>query len=230
MRVHDRTEGPPEFAYAPPICYLCSPNGKEKYFQEQNRQRADRGAPRGRVQEAKSASWNTTATSPKRAKYLERFPVLGFDTETRPSFRPGVMFRVSLLQLSAPDVCYLFRLSKIRFDKAIIRLLESKQILKIGAAVSGDLHALHQIKHFREAGFVDLQQLAPDWGIEEKSLRKTPAIVLGQRVSKAQRLEQLGGDDAHRQTAALRRDRRLGLHPHLRAPARHTQIKTQNER
>ena len=105
-------------------------------------------------------------------KYLERFPVLGFDTETRPSFRPGVMFRVSLLQLSAPDVCYLFRLNKIRFDKAIIRLLESKQTLKIGAAVSGDLHALHQIKHFREAGFVDLQQLAPDWGIEEKSLRK----------------------------------------------------------
>ncbi len=121
-------------------------------------------------------------------KYLERFPMLGFDTETRPSFRPGVMFRVSLLQLSAPDVCYLFRLNKIRFDKAIIRLLESKQILKIGAAVSGDLHALHQIKHFREAGFVDLQQLAPDWGIEEKSLRKLSAIVLGQRVSKAQRL------------------------------------------
>ena len=120
--------------------------------------------------------------------YLMRQPLLGFDTETRPSFRPGVMFRVSLLQLSTPEVCYLFRLNKIRFDKAIVRLLESKDILKIGADVGGDLRSLRQIKPFRDGGFVDLQTLAPEWGIEEKSLKKLSAIVLGQRVSKAQRL------------------------------------------
>ena len=120
--------------------------------------------------------------------YLMRLPLLGFDTETRPSFRPGVMFRVSLLQLSTPEVCYLFRLNKIRFDKAIVRLLESKDILKIGADVGGDLRSLRQIKPFRDGGFVDLQTLAPEWGIEEKSLKKLSAIVLGQRVSKAQRL------------------------------------------
>lgn len=119
---------------------------------------------------------------------LASSPVLGFDTETRPSFRPGVMFRVSLLQLSTPEVCYLFRLNKIRFDKAIVRLLESKDILKIGADVGGDLRSLRQIKPFRDGGFVDLQTLAPEWGIEEKSLKKLSAIVLGQRVSKAQRL------------------------------------------
>ena len=98
--------------------------------------------------------------------YLMRQPLLGFDTETRPSFRPGVMFRVSLLQLSTPEVCYLFRLNKIRFDKAIVRLLESKDILKIGADVGGDLRSLRQIKPFRDGGFVDLQTLAPEWGIE----------------------------------------------------------------
>lgn len=121
-------------------------------------------------------------------KYLMQQPVLGFDTETRPSFRPGVMFRVALLQLSTPEVCYLFRLNKIPFDKAILRLLESKQILKIGADVAGDLRSLRQIKQFRDGGFVDLQHLASEWGIEEKSLKKLAAIVLGQRVSKAQRL------------------------------------------
>lgn len=121
-------------------------------------------------------------------KYLMQQPLLGFDTETRPSFRPGVMFRVSLLQLSTPEVCYLFRLNKIHFDKAIVRLLESKEILKIGADVAGDLRSLRQIKQFSDGGFVDLQTLAPDWGIEEKSLKKLSAIVLGQRVSKAQRL------------------------------------------
>lgn len=119
---------------------------------------------------------------------LMQEPVIGFDTETRPSFRPGVTFRVSLLQLSAPDVCYLFRLNKIPLARPILRLLESRETLKIGADVAGDLRSLRQIRRFRDGGFVDLQAIAPEWGIAEKSLRKLSAIVLGQRVSKAQRL------------------------------------------
>ena len=121
-------------------------------------------------------------------KVLAAEPVIGFDTETRPSFRPGVTFRVSLLQLSTPTVCYLFRLNRIPLAQPILQLLENKQVLKVGADVAGDLRALHQIRHFREAGFIDLQSIAPQWGIGEKSLRKLSAIVLGQRVSKAQRL------------------------------------------
>ena len=118
-------------------------------------------------------------------KTLAEQPVIGFDTETRPSFRPGVTFRVSLLQLSTPTVCYLFRLNKIPLAKPILQLLEDRRILKIGADVAGDLR---QIRHFRAGGFVDLQGIAPEWGIGEKSLRKLSAIVLGRRVSKAQRL------------------------------------------
>ena len=121
-------------------------------------------------------------------KALASEPVIGFDTETRPSFRPGVTFRVSLLQLSTPPVCFLFRLNRIPLGRPILRLLEDQKIRKIGADVAGDLRSLRQIRHFRDAGFVDLQAIAPQWGIEEKSLRKLSAIVLGQRVSKAQRL------------------------------------------
>ena len=116
-------------------------------------------------------------------KTLAEQPVIGFDTETRPSFRPGVTFRVSLLQLSTPTVCYLFRLNKIPLAKPILQLLEDRRVLKIGADVAGDLR-----RHFRDGGFVDLQGIAPEWGIGEKSLRKLSAIVLGRRVSKAQRL------------------------------------------
>ena len=121
-------------------------------------------------------------------KTLAEQPVIGFDTETRPSFRPGVTFRVSLLQLSTPTVCYLFRLNKIPLAKPILQLLEDRRILKIGADVAGDLRSLRQIRHVRDGGFVDLQGIAPEWGIGEKSLRKLSAIVLGRRVSKAQRL------------------------------------------
>lgn len=121
-------------------------------------------------------------------KYLMEQPLVGFDTETRPSFRPGVMFRVSLLQLSTPERCYLFRLNRIPLAKPILQLLESREVLKIGLDVAGDLRSLRQIRRFRDGGFVDLQAIAPEWGIGEKSLRKLSAIVLGQRVSKAQRL------------------------------------------
>ena len=121
-------------------------------------------------------------------KTLAEQPVIGFDTETRPSFRPGVTFRVSLLQLSTPTVCYLFRLNKIPLAKPILQLLEDRRVLKIGADVAGDLRSLRQIRHFRDGGFVDLQGIAPEWGIGERSLRRLSAVVLGRRVSKAQRL------------------------------------------
>ena len=121
-------------------------------------------------------------------KFLMKQAVVGFDTETRPSFRPGISYRVSLLQLSTPQLCFLFRLNKIPLAKPILQLLEDRRVLKIGADVAGDLRSLRQIRHFRDGGFVDLQSIAPEWGIEDKSLRKLSAIVLRQRVSKAQRL------------------------------------------
>ena len=119
---------------------------------------------------------------------LQCFERIGFDTETRPSFRAGVSYKVSLLQLSTPDTCYLFRLCKVRLSNRILKILGSRRILKVGADVSGDIRQLRELRDFHADGFVDLQHEASRWGIEEKSLRKLSAIVLGQRVSKAQRL------------------------------------------
>ena len=121
-------------------------------------------------------------------RYLSAHPAIGFDTETRPSFKAGISYRVSLLQLSTEERCYLFRLNRIPLSKHLLRLLENPKVVKIGADVAGDLRSLRQLRHFRDGGFVDLQTIVGDWGIEEKSLRKMSAIVLGKRVSKAQRL------------------------------------------
>ena len=119
---------------------------------------------------------------------LARYDIIGFDTETRPSFRAGVSHKVSLMQLSTPEVCYLFRLCRIPLNNRLLKILGSRRILKVGADVAGDIRSLHALRNFRADGFVDLQTEAPRWGIEDKSLRKLSAIVLGQRVSKAQRL------------------------------------------
>ena len=124
----------------------------------------------------------------KACRELQRASIIGFDTETRPSFRAGVSYKVALLQLSTHDTCYLIRLNQVRLSNDLLKILGSRRILKVGADVAGDIRALHQLRNFKADGFVDLQHEAVRWGIEEKSLRKLSAIVLGLRVSKAQRL------------------------------------------
>lgn len=114
--------------------------------------------------------------------------VIGFDTETRPSFKAGTSYKVSLLQLSTPNTCYLFRLNKIPFAKPIMKLLESCDVIKLGADVAGDIRSLNQLRFFKERGFYDLQSVIWEWGVNEKSLRKMSALTLGCRISKAQRL------------------------------------------
>ena len=119
---------------------------------------------------------------------LATHKMIGFDTETRPSFKAGVTNKVALLQLSTPSRCYLVRLCRTKLHPAILKILSNKDIKKVGADVAGDIRSLHELRNFKERGFIDLQQMASYWGIEEKSLRKMSALVLGQRVSKAQRL------------------------------------------
>ena len=114
--------------------------------------------------------------------------IIGFDTETRPSFKAGVTNKVSLLQLSSQERCYLIRLNRVKLHSAILKILSNPNIIKIGADVAGDIRSLHVLRNFKERGFLDLQKIVSAWGIEEKSLRKMSAIVLGERVSKAQRL------------------------------------------
>lgn len=121
-------------------------------------------------------------------KDLAAHKIIGFDTETRPSFKAGVTNKVALLQLSTPTCCYLIRLCRTKLHAAILKILSNHEIKKIGADVMGDIRSLHELRNFKERGFIDLQQMASFWGIEEKSLRKMSALVLGQRVSKAQRL------------------------------------------
>lgn len=120
--------------------------------------------------------------------YLLEQPMLGFDTETRPSFKPGVTNKTALLQLSSFDRCFLFRLSHMKMTPDIARVLESADTMKIGAAVRDDIKGLQHHRFFKPQNFIDLQSIAPEWGIEDKSLRKLAGIVLGQSVSKAQRL------------------------------------------
>lgn len=120
--------------------------------------------------------------------FLASQKIIGFDTETRPSFTKGVTNKMALLQLSAEERAFLFRLNRMALAKPILRLMEDENVLKIGAAIRDDIRGLQKFRRFTPRGFVDLQTIAPDYGIAEKSLRKLAGIIMGVKISKAQRL------------------------------------------
>lgn len=124
----------------------------------------------------------------KAVNYLLSQPILGVDTETRPSFSRGTFYHVSLLQVSTYDTCFLFRLNIIGMPPAIIRLLEDTTVPKIGLSWHDDLNGLHKIGRFDTGLFIDIQNIVKDLGIEDLSLQKLYANLFGRQISKAQRL------------------------------------------
>lgn len=123
------------------------------------------------------------------AKFLLTQEVIGLDTETKPVFNKGGMNPVALLQLSTLDRCYLIRLCKIgNIPDSIKKVLESESVKKIGLSFADDISALQRREKTKLNNIVELQQMAPKFGITDKSLAKMYAIVFGEQISKRQRL------------------------------------------
>lgn len=119
---------------------------------------------------------------------LNKCDHIGFDTETRPSFRKGQVNKVALLQLSTGDHCYLFRLNRPGIFDMVRPLLENPDIIKVGLSVHDDYNALRRRGEINPAGFLDLQDYCRTFHIVDISLQKIFAIIFGERISKTQRL------------------------------------------
>lgn len=131
---------------------------------------------------------DTLEAAEKAADELKNETILGFDTETKPSFKRGQINKVSLLQLSTHTTCYLFRLNKIGMTQAIKGILENKNILKIGLSIHDDFHNLHKLCPLNPDGFIDLQPYVKQFKIADNSLTRIYGILFNQRISKGQRL------------------------------------------
>ena len=120
---------------------------------------------------------------------LKAEKVIGFDTETKPCFvARAPKNHMALLQLSTEDHAYIFRLQQLGLPEGLADILSDPAIIKVGAAVRDDINVLNWYSRFNAGGFADLQTIAEKFGIEEKSVRKMSAIILGIRVSKSQQL------------------------------------------
>ncbi len=124
----------------------------------------------------------------KAVKYLLRSKVVGFDTESKPSFTKGKSNKIALMQISTQKRCFLFRLQMIGKNQRLKEFLENENIKKIGVAIHGDLRNLRVWSKFEPKNFVDLQNIVGDYGIEELGLQKIYAIIFGKKISKSQQL------------------------------------------
>ena len=117
----------------------------------------------------------TERDADKAVDYLMKQTVLGFDTETRPTFQKGKMHQVALLQVSTHDTCFLFR-------------------TKVGLSLQDDMRGLNQRRNFTPGTFVELQKEVKDIGIEDNSLQKIYANLFGGKIAKGQQLSNWEAD------------------------------------
>lgn len=123
-------------------------------------------------------------------RYLKQQKVLGFDTETRPTFSPDQRSNgTALLQLSGAEHAFLFRINKIGgIPRRLCAILANPNIVKVGAAIHDDVRGLQKFAGFQPQQFIDLQKIVWEYGIRDKSVKKMAAIILGVKISKAQQL------------------------------------------
>lgn len=139
-------------------------------------------------------------------EYLNKFDLLGFDSETRPSFKKGVTNKISLIQLSSEDTCVLFRLNKIGMPDCLTKILTNPEIRKIGLSVRDDFNAIRRRKSLIPANFLDLQVFVKQFGIDDSSLQRIYGILFGKKISKGQRLSNWDAEnlsEAQKKYAAL---------------------------
>ncbi len=115
---------------------------------------------------------------------LKNYSILGFDTETRPSFTKGEFYHTALLQLAHHECCYLFRLNKIPLLREMVSILEDENILKVGVGVRDDVIALQRRHPFVPGGFIDLSEKTRLSKSVSLSLRSLCGMYLNQRLSK----------------------------------------------
>lgn len=122
------------------------------------------------------------------AETLGNETLLGFDTETRATFRVGDSYSPSLLQLAGAKEVFLFQLELTGLIPELREILSHPSILKAGVAIRDDLSELRKLAPFQPAGFVELADCAKRAKIKNLGLRGMGALLLGFRISKKEQV------------------------------------------
>jgi len=110
--------------------------------------------------------------------------VVGFDTETRPTFRKGQFHAPSLVQIATSHAVHLFQLARLDFSHALAEVFGNAQIIKAGVALGRDLSELQKVFPFKAENVVDLGDIAKHRGMAQTGLRNLTGLFLGGRITK----------------------------------------------
>lgn len=119
---------------------------------------------------------------------LQSEKILGFDTETKASFKKGEAYDISLLQLATSTHAYLFRLNKFKLFPELVSILSNPNIIKAGVAIRDDVNGLNKLYPFEAQQFLDLAHIAKKRNIQNFGLRALTAICLHKKLSKKEKI------------------------------------------
>lgn len=119
--------------------------------------------------------------------YLMSQKVIGFDTETRPTFTKGSVNAPSLIQLAGEKAVFIYQLDSNTMVQKLSTILSDKNITKSGISVERDLIELMYFVPFDPCSFVDLGDIARARAIPHHGLRGLAALFLKRRISKGAR-------------------------------------------
>ena len=115
-------------------------------------------------------------------------PAFGFDTETRPAFRKGVVFAPATLQLSTATDCLVVHLAHLEapWPAALVEVLASPETLMCGLGIDDDAVELWLHHGLEVFGRVELLRMPG--ASKGSSLAGLAETVLGVRLGKSKRL------------------------------------------
>ena len=114
--------------------------------------------------------------------------LIGFDTETKPAFKKGEVYQVSLLQLDNANHALLIRLHSLKNFTLLKEFFENNEIKKIGVAIRDDVKGLQKLFPFEARGFVELSDMAKERGLKNFGLKGMTEEVLSLTLSKRAKL------------------------------------------
>lgn len=127
---------------------------------------------------------DSNKTIRKAVRDMRKESILGFDTESRPAFKKGQNYPVSLVQLGGENCIWLLQIQKFDELQPLWELLADAEIIKAGVAIQDDIRKLQELHPFEPAGFVEIATLTQQAGILNTGLRSLAALLLNARISK----------------------------------------------
>lgn len=117
---------------------------------------------------------------------LNKADVIGFDTESKPTFRKGDYNPVAMIQMAVPGKVFLIRINLTGFTPALQALFANEKVIKAGISIRDDIKEMQRQAHFEPANVVELNDIAKEAGVKNIGVRSLAGIFLEIRISKGQ--------------------------------------------